>query len=106
MLAWCVAILQAQDIMPRVAAGSGLGNKAKAGATSPPIYGLRRSMTLGEEDRKPVKLEPGSGAGFGFVHAEVIELSSDEEDRPVVKREVGSRTAMQHDPGDVIDLTL
>ncbi|TBU34217.1 hypothetical protein BD311DRAFT_747350, partial [Dichomitus squalens] len=63
-------------------------------------------MTLGEEDRKPVKPEPDSGTGFGFVHAEVIELSSDEEDRPVVKREVGSRTAMQHDPGDVIDLTL
>ena len=77
-----VAILQAQGILPASAAtGSRMGNKAKARAASPPIYAPRRSMTEADEDRKPVKHEPASGAGYRFDPGEVIELSSDEEDR-------------------------
>ncbi|KAM5537627.1 hypothetical protein V8D89_008705 [Ganoderma adspersum] len=97
-----VAILQAQGIMPSSASQDGNSRRTRSASQRK----LGQGVTSAEKrDRKPVKAEPGSRSGRGDVSGDVIDVSSDE-DVPTVKREPRQQRVLQHDPGDVIDLTL
>ncbi|PIL23306.1 hypothetical protein GSI_14617 [Ganoderma sinense ZZ0214-1] len=98
------AILQAQGVMPSSASKGGKSPKTRSATRRK--HG-QTATSADKRDQKPIKPETGEPrrSGRGDVSGDVIDLSSDD-DVLTVKREPRPQRVLQHDPGDVIDLTL